>query len=684
MSRPKQITSVTTILFLSLSLAGTSTLLALALFTSVAEAKPASVLLQEGLYAEQIEGNLDSAIKIYEQVIAEAKAAEQTAAQAMYRIGMCYLKKGEKDKAAERFAQVSSRFPEQQDLTAKAQEQLEKIAPPTHQAELPPEVMMYIVGLHMESYAKARSLNIPANTRVYGVDDSFNLYNGGILTIKNETGQTWTGEAPVGGFSYSNLDVYNEQGEKQKTRMVRRRAGRGGRYQLLWTLDRPIEPGEMRTLGWRVKGAAKLPQEGPPGSSYHSLNMNNHYGPEVLENFFLVIPFNVAIKEQSKEYISHKRIGIFDIYQWQSRVPADTVNTVDVVLTPGPIAPAQQFSPVIERVVHSLDENPEDSFIDFDTGQLFTPPKHLQGSQADKELKRWIAAKGIDAGSEVITAEGQVADSYLRGRDMAVLSLPQEQWDTMSPVSLQEHVAGVEAKFGRGLRGGQLGGDAWNSKTTFGFKTSEGGVGLLQIMGVTDSKDSLKIRYKMLQKAVEPAVAVKRRIRGVFLPECDRTTFDLLDLASGDLVNSEPCGQMLDLSDPAGRGNIYYDKSDGQHWLVGIRGTRLRQRIDDRLSSPEPDRLSRGVAAYYAIRSLPCQYEVTTGTGDKYELKVLSTDAGADGGARIHFEYWKTAEAPAAVAGFGPVIERVIYQGGSPHDCLIDFETGKLFKVPEP
>ncbi len=496
MSRPKQITSVTTILLLSLSLAGTSALLAVALFTSVAEAKPASVLLQEGLYAEEIEGNLDAAIKIYEQVVAEAKATEQTAAQAMYRIGMCYLKKGEKDKAAERFAEVLSRFPEQEDLVAKAQEQLEKIAPPTQEAELPPEVMMYIVGLHMESYARAQSLNIRANTRVYGVDDEFNLYTGGFAVIKNKTGQTWTGEVPVASFSYSNLDVYNEQGQKQKARMVRRRAGRGGRYMLFWTLDRPIEPGEMRTIGWRVKGTEKLPQEGPRGSFCYSLNMNNHYGPEVLENFFLVIPFNVAIKERSKDYISHERIGIFDIYQWQSRVPADTVNTVNVVLAPRAVAPAEEFGAVIERVIYQ-GGSPHDCLIDFETGKLYRVPEPLRGPNVrDEQILEWIKLTGVDAAGDTAgSTSGPQGSQGLQGfpDDMVATPAP-GGWDAGVDVLVAMTQALAPTGKARMFVKGEL-------PETYYFKTREGNMGVLQILGFMEGEPrGVKFRYKMLQE----------------------------------------------------------------------------------------------------------------------------------------------------------------------------------------
>jgi len=104
-------------------------LLAVGLLTLSAWAKPASVLLQEGLYAEEIEGDLDGAIKIYEQVIAGGKEAQQAAAQATYRIGMCYLKKGQKDKAAEHFQNIISDFAGQKALAAKAEKQLDKIKP---------------------------------------------------------------------------------------------------------------------------------------------------------------------------------------------------------------------------------------------------------------------------------------------------------------------------------------------------------------------------------------------------------------------------------------------------------------------------------------------------------------------------------------------------------------------------
>jgi len=105
-------------------------LLAVVLPASAASAKEASVLLQEGLYAEEVEGDLDAAIKIYRQVIAGSEGMKQAAAQATYRIAMCYLKKGRKPEAAKEFRNLLSEFPQQESLVREAQKQLAKLEPP--------------------------------------------------------------------------------------------------------------------------------------------------------------------------------------------------------------------------------------------------------------------------------------------------------------------------------------------------------------------------------------------------------------------------------------------------------------------------------------------------------------------------------------------------------------------------
>jgi hypothetical protein len=114
------------------------------LLVTVASAKPAGVLLQEGLYAEEIEGDLDAAIRIYEQIIAENKADENTTAQTMYRLGMCHLKKKNEQQAKAVFEGLVAQFPEQKSIIDKVQPLLDEMSNPDPAALMPPDTKIYL------------------------------------------------------------------------------------------------------------------------------------------------------------------------------------------------------------------------------------------------------------------------------------------------------------------------------------------------------------------------------------------------------------------------------------------------------------------------------------------------------------------------------------------------------------
>src|SRR5439155_7333169 len=83
-----------------------------------APAQSVSALLQKGVYSEETVGDLDAAIKIYAQIVAEADANQALVAQAHYRLGLCYLKKGQKPEAGAAFRKVVEQFPKQTELVA--------------------------------------------------------------------------------------------------------------------------------------------------------------------------------------------------------------------------------------------------------------------------------------------------------------------------------------------------------------------------------------------------------------------------------------------------------------------------------------------------------------------------------------------------------------------------------------
>src|SRR5882757_3136892 len=92
----------------------------MALHTPRAVAASPSELLEKGIYTEETKGDVDSAIAIYQQLVAEAKTGQSLAAQAQLRLGLCYLKKGRTPEANEAFAKLIKDFPDEKELVAKA------------------------------------------------------------------------------------------------------------------------------------------------------------------------------------------------------------------------------------------------------------------------------------------------------------------------------------------------------------------------------------------------------------------------------------------------------------------------------------------------------------------------------------------------------------------------------------
>lgn len=86
-----------------------------------------AVMLQEAIYAEETEGNLDKAIELYQKVVQDAVEVEKLAAQATFQIGMCYLKKGDNAKAVEEFKKVVKQYPEQKELAKRATRELDRM-----------------------------------------------------------------------------------------------------------------------------------------------------------------------------------------------------------------------------------------------------------------------------------------------------------------------------------------------------------------------------------------------------------------------------------------------------------------------------------------------------------------------------------------------------------------------------
>jgi len=306
-----------------------------------AKAESPSVLLQKGLYAEEIEGDLDSAIEIYQKVVTEAKEFEQAAGQAVYRIGVCYAKKGEQAKAGEYFGKVISEHSKQGGLVAKAREQLAKLG--ISQAgsadligdkgdlyeQLPLEVVRFIGYKYGSICAEAGTKSLYCNSHIYYVRSDFVLLKGGMGYRRNSSDQALSSRIRLGGTSNPKQTHYDIGGREMNTEMVPDEV-REGFYHIYWTPSEPLPPGQMFYYGWCIEGSKKLLPA--PGAGQHRLTMQNQFGDRVLEVFFVVVPTGTEIVSTTEEYTAKDSVGGFDVYSFPKEVPENVNHQVEVIL----------------------------------------------------------------------------------------------------------------------------------------------------------------------------------------------------------------------------------------------------------------------------------------------------------------------------------------------------------------
>lgn len=286
-----------------------------------AQSQNPAVLLQEAQYAQETEGDLDKAIGLYEQVLEQAAGRESLAARATYQLGLCYLARGESRKAGDYFQQVVTFYPDQTALAQQAQAQLAQLRPEREQG-LEVQVLLYVQQQHLQAYRKAKEAGLAVRSVAYYVDESRMKVQGGFLTVENDSPAVLDSETAVCRFSQNNIaSCYNDTLEPQSFRLEDTGA-EPARYTLLWTPDRPLHPGEARVLLY------KQADEFLPATAWGCrLEMTGQVGAAALENFFLVLPANLNIKQGLSGLTSHQRVAGFDVYHWQTQADAETANS---------------------------------------------------------------------------------------------------------------------------------------------------------------------------------------------------------------------------------------------------------------------------------------------------------------------------------------------------------------------
>lgn len=160
-------------------------------------------------------------------------------------------------------------------------------------------------------------------------------------------------------------------------------------------------------------------------------------------------------------------------------------------------APTLSFGPVIVRVVNDMDTG-TNFLLDLDMGKTFSLPPELKTEADVANAGNWYAKNGIDV-------RGRTKSwSPPMGLDLICDPVPLDYWDKLTQsnlnVFLQRHVDNY-AFPGQAI-GGTTGTDV--RQPTYLFKTREGGIGLLQIIGLTDDPRGVKVRYKLMQYTATP------------------------------------------------------------------------------------------------------------------------------------------------------------------------------------
>ncbi len=297
--------------------------------TAGAMAESPGVLLQEGIYAEQTEGDLDKAIGIYEKILADFSESQRVAAKATYQLGVCYLKKGQEEKAAEYFRQVASKYASQTVLVEKATEQLDKLGPEAESVfgEIDGQVIRFISEKYGGTAAVAGEKNLYANSHIYYVDPNFVLYNGGMGFYYNWTGRTITEKVMLSGTSYPNQTLYDVTGQELNIEIVPAE-NRPSHWYIYWIPDEPLAPGESLYYGWSMDNSRALPSKTGEAAT---LRMQNHFGSPVIETFFLVLPKVLKISQSNPPTGSQKLLN-FDVYWWTREVQQGESHFENVVL----------------------------------------------------------------------------------------------------------------------------------------------------------------------------------------------------------------------------------------------------------------------------------------------------------------------------------------------------------------
>jgi hypothetical protein len=156
-----------------------------------------------------------------------------------------------------------------------------------------------------------------------------------------------------------------------------------------------------------------------------------------------------------------------------------------------------EFGPVVERVLYSVAMQRPIKAEDLDGGREIEVPAELEKAR-EEQFFHWLAVKGADL----------LAFAHKRSWDLVVsptlTSVSSTMWDQPAAADLLAALKSIPVGLERVESDAKEGFIAYRLGTnvvfplTFAFQTAAGGLGVLQVTGLTESPRGVKIRYKLL------------------------------------------------------------------------------------------------------------------------------------------------------------------------------------------
>ena len=151
-----------------------------------------------------------------------------------------------------------------------------------------------------------------------------------------------------------------------------------------------------------------------------------------------------------------------------------------------------KFGPMIETVLPGTKIDQENEMLDLETVITLLQPRSEHFNFSADAINDWIRSNGLDI-SCIVWSSGAVCITY----DMTVVAVEGKCWEETTEQELLANPALTPVR--HAPRKLLVLGD--NQPDTYMFRTGDGTLGILRIVGLSQDEQGVKIRYKMINPA---------------------------------------------------------------------------------------------------------------------------------------------------------------------------------------